>query len=51
MVDEGGRDLHVVVGHDGAAVTELVDPHERRERRPALVRHADVDVAGIHLEE
>src|SRR5262245_34967230 len=51
MPVDGGRHLHAIVLEDFAALRDLVRTHERRERRPALVGDARLDVERVGLEQ
>lgn len=51
VIHERCRDLDLVVGDDGAALTQFVHAHERLERHAALVGDPDLDVGLVYLEE
>lgn len=47
MVHESGRHGKIVVPHDGAALAQLVDVDQWKERCSILVGDPDFDVIGI----
>ena len=51
MIDQRRGDLDVLVLQDDAALAQLVGVDQRRERHPAFVGDARVDVGRVHLEE
>jgi hypothetical protein len=51
MIDKGCPDRHLVIAHDQAPFTQLVDMNQWDKRHAAFVSDPRVDVGLIHFEK